>query len=373
MFRSQLAQFFPPKPTFTEANVPPQDGKVFIVTGGASGIGLELSKMLYQKGGRVYIAGRSEEDAQRAIQTIQAAVPSPSASAALIFLHLDLSDLTTIKTAVAAFQSQESTLHVLFNNAGVSQPPLGSLSKQRIELQLATNCLGPFLLTQLLLPLLEATAATTTQTPTTVRVIWTASQMIELAAPRGIVLPTPELRTPPADTARCYTNSKTGNYLLAAELARQQQERVTTTTATPTPTGSNAAGVVGAVPVLSIATNPGAASTALFRHTPWTGYLAWPLLHAARLAALTQLYAGLAGEVAEAAAVGTAGAAAGEVAGAGAGGQGKGFCYVVPWGRVATVVRQDLVDAGRLVGDGGGSGKAREFWEFCEEVTGEYR
>ncbi|KAH6632794.1 hypothetical protein F5144DRAFT_263258 [Chaetomium tenue] len=378
MFRSQLAQFFPPKPTFTEADVPPQDGKVFIVTGGASGIGLELSKMLYQKGGGVYIAGRSEENAQRAIQTIQAAVPSPSASAALTFLHLDLADLTTIKTTVAAFQSQESALHVLFNNAGVSQPPVGSLSKQGIELQLATNCLGPFLLAQLLLPLLEATAATTTTTttpptpntpnttatPSTVRVVWTASQMIELAAPRGTVLPTPELRTPPADATRCYTNSKTGNYLLAAELARQQQQRAASTTTTTT---GSTAGAAVPVPVLSIATNPGAASTALFRHTPWTGYLAWPLLHAARLAALTQLYAGLAGEVAEAAV-----ATAGEVAGEG-GRPTKGFCYVVPWGRVATVVRQDLVDAGRLVGDGSGSGKAREFWEFCEEVTGEYR
>ncbi|KAH6855626.1 hypothetical protein B0I37DRAFT_442433 [Chaetomium sp. MPI-CAGE-AT-0009] len=321
MFRAQLAQFFPPKPTFTEDDVPPQDGKVFIVTGGASGIGLELSKMLYQKGGRVYIAGRSEEDAQRAIQTIKATVPSPPANANLTFLYLDLADLTTIKSTVATFQSRESTLHVLFNNAGVSQPPVGSVSAQGIELQLATNCLGPFLLTQLLLPFLEATAATTTPpTDTSVRVVWTASQMIELAAPRGTVLPLSELRTPPADPTRCYVNSKTGNYLLAAELARQQQKGRTQ-------------------PVLSVATNPGAASTALFRHTPWLGYLARPLLlYPARLAALTQL-----------------------------------CCYVVPWGRVATAVRQDLVDAGRLEGDRGGSGTAREFWEFCDGVTGEYR
>jgi hypothetical protein len=166
--------------------------------------------------------------------------------------------------------------------------------------------------------------------------------MIELAAPRGTVLPPSELRNPPADATRCYTNSKTGNYLLAAELARQQQKKHPT---------------LGSAPVLSIATNPGAASTALFRHTPWTGYLAWPLLYPAQMAALTQLYAGVSGEVAVAAAEG----------------EQNGFCYVVPWGRVATVVRQDLVDAGKLVGDGSGSGNAREFWEFCEEVTGEYR
>ena len=68
-------------------------------------------------------AVRKGTNAQRAIQTIQAALPSPSANASLAFLHLDLSDLTTIKIAVAAFQSQESTLHILFNNAGVSQAP----------------------------------------------------------------------------------------------------------------------------------------------------------------------------------------------------------------------------------------------------------
>lgn len=39
---------------------------------------------------------------------------------------------------------------------------------------------------------------------------------------------------------------------------------------------------------------------------------------------------------------------------------------------MATVVRQNLVNAGKMEGDGGGSGKAREFGEFCEEVTGEY-
>src|SRR5690242_21285355 len=99
MFRSQLSQFLPPKPVFTEADVASQKGRVFLVTGGASGIGLELAKILYQKGGRVYIAGRSEENARRAIHEIQAGAPSPS-DGSLDFLHLDLSDLTTIPPAV---------------------------------------------------------------------------------------------------------------------------------------------------------------------------------------------------------------------------------------------------------------------------------
>ena len=62
-----FSQFFPPKPTLTEVNLPSQKGKVFIVTGGTSGVGFELCAILYQAGGKVYLAGRSEANAQFAI------------------------------------------------------------------------------------------------------------------------------------------------------------------------------------------------------------------------------------------------------------------------------------------------------------------
>jgi NAD(P)-dependent dehydrogenase (short-subunit alcohol dehydrogenase family) len=157
MFRAQLSQFFPPNPAFGEADITPQNERVFLVTGGASGIGFEVAKTLYQKDARVYIAGRSKENADQAIQAIKTAAPSSNGS--LHFLHVDLADLSSVKTAATTFKASESRLDVLWNNAGVSQPPAGSISKQGIELQFATNCLGPFLLTELLLPLLEATAA----------------------------------------------------------------------------------------------------------------------------------------------------------------------------------------------------------------------
>ncbi|KAK4212940.1 hypothetical protein QBC37DRAFT_184037 [Rhypophila decipiens] len=335
MLRTQLSQFFPLKPTFSEADFPVQDDKVFIVTGGSSGIGLELCKTLYQKNGRVYIAGRSEPKARQAIQTIRDATPTGSGSSGTLdFLPLDLADLDSIKSAVDEFKTKESRIHVLWNNAGVSQPPLGSLSKQGIELQLATNCLGPFLFTRLLMPLLlNSTATTTTTTATTTtndasspaRVIWTSSQMMELSAPKDGILMS-EVRSPPKNnTTRNYVNSKTGNLFLATEFARRQSV------------------------VVSVALNPGAASTNLFRHTPMTKYLAWPLLHAARLAALTQLYAGLSGDITVE----------------------KNGCYIVPWGRISDGLRKDLVDATKLAEDGG-TGKAAEFWDWCLDMTREF-
>jgi hypothetical protein len=57
---SIYTQYFPPKPSFTEETVPSQAGRVFIVTGGNNGVGLELMKILYGTGARVYLAARSQ-------------------------------------------------------------------------------------------------------------------------------------------------------------------------------------------------------------------------------------------------------------------------------------------------------------------------
>lgn len=62
-----FSQFFPLSPTLTEANIGDQKGKVFLVTGGALGVGFEVCGILYQAGGKIYLAGRSEEKAEAAI------------------------------------------------------------------------------------------------------------------------------------------------------------------------------------------------------------------------------------------------------------------------------------------------------------------
>lgn len=59
-FRNIWGQLFPPSPTFTEHDVSSQVGRVFIVTGGNSGIGFQLCKLLYGNGATIYMACRSE-------------------------------------------------------------------------------------------------------------------------------------------------------------------------------------------------------------------------------------------------------------------------------------------------------------------------
>lgn len=322
---AQWSQFFPGRPTFTENDVGSQDGKVFLVTGATSGIGFELAKLLYGLNGKVYLAGRASDQGKTAIEEIRAS--HPTANGSLHFLHLELDDLASIKSSVLELQAKEPKLHVLWNNAGVSQPPAGSISKQGIELQMATNCLGPFLLTQLLMPQLQAAAADETADQGAVRVVWTASQIVELSAPQdGIIMS--ELTTPPKDRTRNYVNSKTGNLFLSTEFSRRLGQ---------------SHGIV------SVAQNPGAASTNLFRHTPLLKYLAWPLLHQAKWAAYTALFSGLSTDI----------------------GLERNGCYVVPWGRVAEEIRKDLADATKTEEDGG-TGKAALFWDFCHERTVDY-
>ena len=127
-------QLFPGKPTFTENDIPDQSGRVFLVTGGNAGLGYELVKILYSKGGTVYMASRSKSKVEDAIKSITSGrtTETPGKINALI---IDLADLTTIKPAVEQFVSQESKLDVLWNNAGLGLAPDDRKTKQGYELR----------------------------------------------------------------------------------------------------------------------------------------------------------------------------------------------------------------------------------------------
>ena len=129
-------------------------------------------------------------------------------------------------------------------------PPAGSTSAQGHELQIATNCLGPYLLYRLLEPLLAKTAASS---PTaSVRVAWAASIAVEMLAPQphGVVLDDAGRPTNQGVRAN-YGQSKVGNVFLAREGAR----------------ATNRNGIV------HVAFNPGNLRTELQRH--WNGLDAW--------------------------------------------------------------------------------------------------
>ncbi|KAK3934114.1 putative estradiol 17 beta-dehydrogenase [Diplogelasinospora grovesii] len=221
-FSTFWTHFFPPKPKFTDRDVPDLQGKVYIVTGANTGIGKEVARLLYAKNAKVYVAARSEEKARKAVEEIQKATPGSMGS--LVLLHLDLSDLPKVKAAAESFLAQEQKLHVLFNNAGVLvspvEPPLKSV--QGYELSLGVNCVGTFLFTQLLTPALVATAKS--EPPNTVRVVWLSSFGLELFAEQGVGISTENLDYHiPKDATERYGQSKVGAWALGVEYAKRHQ------------------------------------------------------------------------------------------------------------------------------------------------------
>ena len=169
------------------------------------------------------MAARSQTKAQQAIKDIQESTPASTGS--LIFLHLDLSDLSNVKSAAESFLAQEERLHTLFNNAGVmvapAEPPLKTV--QGYELALGVNCVGTFLFTKLLTPTLSTTAKASL--PNTVRIVWLSSYALELRGHAGVGLSTDNLdyHIPKAAIER-YELSKSGVWALAVEYARRYKQ-----------------------------------------------------------------------------------------------------------------------------------------------------
>jgi retinol dehydrogenase 12 len=118
----------------------------FLVTGASSGIGAALVAALAARGGHVVLAARSEERTAPVLNAIRSRYPDADAR----FLPIDLADFGSIRAAAAEFLGQSGELDVLVNNAGVAGT--FGVSKDGFDLTYATNHLGPFLLTNLLLP-----------------------------------------------------------------------------------------------------------------------------------------------------------------------------------------------------------------------------
>lgn len=140
-----------PKPDWSTTDMPSQQGRIVLITGGTSGMGYEDALALTRAGAQVIIAARNPERGQQAIERIQQAVPD----ARVQFETLDLADLASVRSLANRLQERLPRIDVLINNAAIMAPPTRGTSADGHELQLATNYLGHYALTGLLLPMLR--------------------------------------------------------------------------------------------------------------------------------------------------------------------------------------------------------------------------
>ncbi len=137
--------------TWSASDIPDLSGRTFLVTGANSGLGLATTEQLARHGARVILAVRNEDRGRQAITKVLAAVPG----AELELRLLDLADLDSVRHFAQRLHADAVPVDVLVNNAGVMMPPRG-LSPQGNEIQFASNHLGHFALTGLLLDIIGA-------------------------------------------------------------------------------------------------------------------------------------------------------------------------------------------------------------------------
>jgi retinol dehydrogenase 14 len=128
------------------------DGRICLVTGATRGIGRATAEGLARLGAKVILGCRRQEDGSdvsREIETSSSVLPD--------LLVIDLSSQASIRKAAADLRRRYPRLHVLINNAGVI-PQRREVTVDGLEMQLAVNHLAYFLLTNLLLPQLQAGA-----------------------------------------------------------------------------------------------------------------------------------------------------------------------------------------------------------------------
>jgi NAD(P)-dependent dehydrogenase (short-subunit alcohol dehydrogenase family) len=141
--------------SWSVADIPPQSGKLAVLTGATGGLGYETALALARAGAEVLVTGRNAEKGRVAIEQIKRAVPS----AKVRFAMLDLASLASIRAFAASMLANGRPLDLLINNAGVMDLPTRRLTEDGFELQFGTNHLSHFALTALLLPLLRKAQA----------------------------------------------------------------------------------------------------------------------------------------------------------------------------------------------------------------------
>lgn len=205
-------------------------------------------------------------------------------------------------------------------------PPLGSKDSHGHEQQIGTNCLGAMLFSELLVPTLKNTAASSPAG--SVRVTFAASMAIYYSPTGGVDLTTGSPKDFPTNEMN-YAQSKGGSVLLAAEFARRY----------------------GKDGIISLSWNPGNLRSELQRHMSpiLAKVLGWTLLYPTYFGAYTELYAACSPEITES----------------------HNGAFVAPWGRVIDT-RKDFALASKSEAEGG-TGNASKFWDWCEKEAAPYK
>jgi NAD(P)-dependent dehydrogenase (short-subunit alcohol dehydrogenase family) len=186
-----------------------QTGRFVVITGANSGTGKEAARRISAAGAHVMLAVRDESKGAAAVDDIRADVPHAS----LEVRRLDLADLASVRAFASALQADGRPIDVLINNAGVMAVPTRMTTADGFELQFGTNYLGPFALTNLLLPLLLSAEAPRVAT------------MSSGAANIGRINFRDLQFAESYSAVRAYAQSKLADLLLGLQLARIADER----------------------------------------------------------------------------------------------------------------------------------------------------
>ncbi|KAM0330231.1 hypothetical protein ACHAQA_004407 [Verticillium albo-atrum] len=201
-----------------QKDIPNLAGKVFLVTGGNSGLGeATIAAIAQHNPAKIYLGARSVAKAKEAITRIRAASPE-AASANIEILELDLASLKSVEAAASRLNSSTDRLDVLQLSGGIAMPPHDT-TKDGYEVQLGVNYMGHAMLTQLLAPKLLATA----KLPgADVRIVSISSVAHKVFAPKAGIL-FDELKTDMSGHSgrELYGQSMLAKALFTHELAKR--------------------------------------------------------------------------------------------------------------------------------------------------------
>ncbi|HEY3529537.1 MAG TPA: oxidoreductase [Nocardioides sp.] len=301
--------------TWTAQDVPDQDGRVAVVTGANAGIGRETAGVLALRGATVVLACRDVAQGERAARGLRTRA---GVDQQLPVVSLDLASLRSVRAAADEIRSRFSRIDLLINNAGVMAIPF-QLSADGIELTFATNHLGHFALTGLLLDRLTDTRGS--------RVVTVSSNAHRRGEPDFEDLRSARGYRPGA----AYDRSKLANVLFSFELQRRLGAAL--------------------VPTVSVAAHPGNARTSLWRSSSW--------LERALLAPRLRFATGWLAQSAEQAALPTLRAAVDPAV--------RGGDYVGPAGRFGYTGPPVRVEPSHKAKD---LNAQERLWQISEELTG---